>query len=106
MLEAANFAAVMDELYYYLVKSSTELSESHFKRYKNKISSFCAMLDDQLSSREYLCNKFSIADITYYPWFVVLEDLTDIDLNNYTNLKKWFDTISDRPSQKKIREAQ
>jgi len=100
IFEAANFGAVMGELYYYLLKSSTELSVAHLQRYKDKMSTFCTMLDVQLSGRKYLCNHFSIADITYYPWFVILEDLADIDINNYPNLKKWVNTISDRPSQK------
>ena len=101
MFEAANFGAVMGELYYYLLKSPAELSDAHLQRYKDKMSSFCAILNAQLSGREYLCDHFSIADITYYPWFVILEDLADIDINNYPHLKKWVATINERQSQKK-----
>ena len=96
MFESANFGAVMGELYYYLLKSPSELSNHHIKRYEEKMSSYCLMLENQLTGREYLCDEFSIADITYYPWTVILEDLANIDLNNYLQLKEWIERVKTR----------
>ncbi|MFV2060932.1 MAG: glutathione S-transferase family protein [Gammaproteobacteria bacterium] len=98
IFEAANFGAVMGELYYYILKSSNELSDPHLQRYKDKMSSFCAILNDQLSRREYICGQFSIADVSYYPWLFILKDLADVDINNYPNLNKWAEMINNRQS--------
>jgi len=100
IFEAANFGAVMGELYHYILKSSNELPSPHLQRYKDKMASFCGILNDQLSGREYICNQFSIADMSYYPWLAILEDLADIDISNYPNLNKWAETINNRKSQK------
>ena len=96
VFEAANFGAMMGELYYYLLKSPNELSNSHLQRYKDKMMTYCSMLDHQLNDSDFICDEFSIADIAYFPWTVILEDLADININNYPNMKKWAETMTNR----------
>lgn len=96
IFESANFGTVMLELYHYLLKSQSELPDVHIKRYEEKMASFCLMLEKQLNGRDYLCEQFSIADITYYPWFEITEDLANIQINNYPNIKNWIERIKSR----------
>lgn len=96
MFEVSNMGPIMGEIFHYMVKASDELADVHMRRYKNKVAQFCAILDRQLNAREYLCGEYSIADISLYPWHVVLEDLADIHLSDYPNLANWVKNISER----------
>ena len=98
MLEAANMGATMGELFYYLLQASDEVDDVHLQRYKDKITQFCAIMDRQLEGVAFLCGEYSIADIALYPWYGVLEDMADVSLLNFPHLKKWADTISQRPA--------
>ena len=98
MFEAANVGAAMGELYYYLLQATDELADVHLQRYKDKITKFCSIMDRQFENAEYLCGEYSIADIALYPWYDVLEDMADVTLKDYPHLKKWANTISQRPA--------
>ncbi len=98
MFEVANMGPVMGELHHYLLKAQDEISDAHLQRYKDKLAQYCAILDRQLDGREYLCGTYSIADIALYPWSGILDDIAEIDLNDYANLKNWASTIGSRPA--------
>lgn len=98
MFEAANMGATMGELYHYMLRAADEIAEVHLQRYKDKVAQFCAILEGQLVGREFLCGEYSIADMALYPWTAVLEDMADVSLNEYPNLKDWANRISRRPA--------
>lgn len=100
IFEAANMGPTMGELYHYLLRASDELAEVHLLRYKDKIAQFCAILDRQLAHRDFLCGELSIADIALFPWYAVLEDMAEVNLNEYPNLGKWAERIGQRRSAK------
>ena len=96
MFEVANMGPVMGELYHYMLIDSDEIPDAVLQRYKDKLVRYCAILDRQLEGREYLCDEYSIADIALYPWSVILEDMAEINLGDYPNLKNWATAISNR----------
>lgn len=98
MFEVANMGPIMGELLHYMVKTSDEIADVHLQRYRDKVARFCAILDRQLDEREFLCGEYSIADIALYPWHVVLEDMAEVNLNDYPNLNNWTKRISNRPA--------
>lgn len=98
MFEVANMGPIMGELLHYMVKASDEIADVHLQRYRDKVNRFCEILDRQLAEREYLCGEYSIADIALYPWHVVLEDMADVNLNDYPKLNNWAKRISNRPA--------
>ena len=51
----------------------------------------------QLADREFLAGAYSIADMASWPWIVPYERMGQ-DLNEFPNLKRWFDTMSARPA--------
>ena len=53
------------------------------------------ILDDRLSSREYIVDEYSIADISIWPWIARFER-HQINLNEYTNVLRWYLEISNR----------
>ena len=53
------------------------------------------ILDERLSSREYIVDEYSIADISIWPWIARFER-HQIDLDEYPNVLRWYLAISYR----------
>jgi GST-like protein len=66
-------------------------------RYVRETSRLYAVLDKRLADREYIAGRYSIADIACYPWVVPYQRQGQ-NLDEFPNLKRWFDAIKDRPS--------
>lgn len=96
MFEVANMCPSMIELYHYMLIDSEEIPDAIPQRYKDKLVRYCSILNQQLDGREYLCGEYSIADIALYPWSVILEDMAEINLGDYPNLKNWATIIGNR----------
>jgi len=64
-------------------------------RYVNETARLYAVLDKQLQGREFIVGEYSIADMACYPW-IVLYERQQQDLNNFPNLKRWFQRIKER----------
>ena len=58
------------------------------------------VLDERLGEHQYLVDQYSIADIATYPWVARFE-WQEVDLADFPNVKRWFDTISERPAVQK-----
>jgi GSH-dependent disulfide-bond oxidoreductase len=69
-------------------------------RYLKETERLYGVLDKQLSNREYITGKYSIADMAAYPWIVPYEH-QQINLNDFSNVKRWFDSIQNRPAVKR-----
>jgi GSH-dependent disulfide-bond oxidoreductase len=69
-------------------------------RYLKETKRLYGVLDKQLSNREYITGKYSIADMAAYPWIVPYER-QQINLNDFSNVKRWFDSIQSRPAVKR-----
>jgi GST-like protein len=66
-------------------------------RYVNETGRLYAVLNKRLEDREFVAGEYSIADIACYPW-IVPYDRQGQDLDNFPNLKRWFETIKARPA--------
>ena len=53
------------------------------------------ILDERLSSREYIVDEYSIADISIWPWIARFER-HQINLDEYQNVLRWYLEISNR----------
>lgn len=102
MFEAANVCPTMIELHHYVMNDSGELPAAIFQRYKNRLAQYCAILDKQLQDREYLAGQYSIADVALYPWTVILEDMAEINLGDYSHLNNWAKIITNRSTTQRI----
>jgi GST-like protein len=66
-------------------------------RYTKETHRLYGVLDRQLSSTPYLAGDYSIADIATFPW-VRRHPIHDVDLDDFPNVKRWFETIGERPA--------
>jgi GST-like protein len=66
-------------------------------RYVDETSRLFKVLDKRLADREFIADKYSIADIASYPW-VFKHPYLQLELEDFPNLKRWFETIEQRPA--------
>ncbi|MCG8510671.1 MAG: glutathione S-transferase N-terminal domain-containing protein [Rhodospirillales bacterium] len=68
------------------------------KRYSDETKRLYGVMDGRLGQSEFLGGPdYSIADIATFPWTVRYE-WQGIDLAEFPNVKRWFDTVSARPA--------
>lgn len=66
-------------------------------RYVNETNRLYGVLNKRLADREFVAGDYSIADMAAYPWIVPHEKQGQ-DLNDFPHLKRWFDSIAQRPA--------
>ena len=67
------------------------------ERYVNETNRLYSVLDKRLADREFVAGDYSIADMASYPWVVPYERQGQ-KLDDFPNLKRWFETIRARPA--------
>jgi GSH-dependent disulfide-bond oxidoreductase len=70
------------------------------ERYYKEAIRLYKVLEQTLGQRDYLAGEYSIADIATYPW-VGRHDGHNVKLEEFPNVKRWFDGISQRPAVKR-----
>jgi len=69
-------------------------------RYKNEYDRLLGVMDNVLSEREFLAGEYSIADMASFPWVTAYKRY-EVDLDSFTNVRRWFDSIKNRPAVRK-----
>ena len=67
------------------------------ERYFTECKRLYGVLNGRLDGREYLAGDVSIADFATLPW-VFRFDWQEIDLDEFPNVKRWYDTLMARPA--------
>jgi GST-like protein len=67
------------------------------ERYINETNRLYGVLNKQLSNKEYMAGEYSIADMATYPWIVPHRNQGQ-DLDDFPDLKRWFELMSSRPA--------
>ena len=83
--------------YFYRLEEKVPFAIERF--YKEVIRLY-NVLEQALAQKDYLAGEYSIADIATYPW-VGRHDGHNVKLEEFPNVKRWFDAISQRPAVKR-----
>ena len=75
----------------------TEKVPYAIERFHKEALRLYKVLDQQLAQKSYLADEYSIADIATYPW-VWRHDIHQVKLEEFPNVKRWYDSISARPA--------
>ncbi|UUP18957.1 glutathione S-transferase family protein [Nitratireductor thuwali] len=67
------------------------------ERYTNEVNRLYGVMNKRLADRDFLAGDYSIADIASVGW-VKPHERQGQDLNDFPNLKRWFETIMARPA--------
>ncbi len=73
-------------------------------RYTNEVNRLYGVMNKRLADREYLAGDYSIADMASFPWVRPYRNQGQ-DLEEFPNLKRWFDAIAARPAVQKAVEV-
>ena len=80
--------------YLFYHKGKSKFAEEKSRGYTNNVYE---ILNTQLSKYNYLCNEYSIADISVWPWIARFKR-HQINLKKYPNILRWYLNISKRPA--------
>ena len=76
------------------------------ERFTNETRRLWGVMDKRLDDRDWLAaDEFSIADIAVFPW-AMRHEWQGISLDEFPNMKRWYDTIEARPGVKRGLAAQ
>ena len=67
------------------------------ERYIKETNRLYGVLDRRLAGRDFIADAYSIADMACYPW-IVPHERQGQSLNDFPNVKRWFETIRSRPA--------
>jgi len=67
------------------------------ERYVRETRRLYGVLDRRLADRPFIAGEYSIADIAAYPW-IVPHERQGQKLEDFPHLRRWFDTIRERPA--------
>ena len=70
------------------------------KRYKDEYDRLLGVMDKILDERPYLAGDYSIADMASFPWVTAYKRY-EVDLDEFRNVRRWFDEIKQRPAVRK-----
>ena len=70
------------------------------KRYKNEYDRLLGVMNNILVEREYLAGDYSVADMASFPWVTAYKRY-EVDLNKFKEVRRWFDTLKNRPAVRK-----
>ncbi len=66
-------------------------------RYTKEAGRLYGVIDRRLADRPFIAGDYSIADMAIFPWLRSWER-QGVNIADYPNLKRWFDTIAARPA--------
>ena len=82
---------------HHFVRAAKEPVPYAIERYQKETRRLYGVLDRQLAGHEYLAGIYSVADVATYPW-VARHEWHRVDLADFPNVKRWYDTVSERPA--------
>lgn len=65
---------------------------------KERLRGYLENLDREMSGREYIAGNYSLADITYIPFFCRLQRYQTTIGSDLPNVKAWMERLLDRPT--------
>ena len=66
------------------------------ERYETECRRLYGVLDGRLEGREFVVDDISIADFAIFPW-VFRHDWQEVDLQDFPNVRRWYDDMMFRP---------
>jgi len=82
---------------HHFLRAAKEPVPYAIERYTKETNRLYGVLDKRLAEREFIAGEYSIADIACYPW-IVPHQAHRQNLDDFTHLKRWFETIRARPA--------
>jgi GST-like protein len=82
---------------HHFIRFAPEKVPYGIERYSKETRRLYGVMDKRLGEAAYLAGDYTIADIATYPW-VARHEYHEVKLEDFPNVKRWFDAISARPA--------
>jgi GST-like protein len=100
MFQMGGIGPMFGQAHHFLFKPKEDVPYGK-KRYHDETNRLYRVLNKRLGEVAYLAGEsYSIADIATYPW-VARFPRHEVDLNDYPEVKRWFDTVGARKAVEK-----
>lgn len=97
MFQMGGIGPIFGQVHHFLRAAKEEVPYG-IERYGTEARRLYGVLDRRLDGRDHLAGDgYSIADIATWPW-VLRHEWQQVDLAEYPNVKRWFDTVGSRPA--------
>ena len=94
--QAGGLGPMAGQLSHFVNYAKEPVQYAH-ERYANEYDRLLAVMDVRLRDRDYLAGDYSIADMASFPWVMPYKRYGQ-DLDNFKNVRRWFDAIKSRPA--------
>jgi GST-like protein len=85
---------------HHFLRYAPQKIEYAMHRFRSEVARLYKVMDKQLARHPHLAGDYSIADIAAWPW-VARHEWQEQDLNDFPNVKRWFETVGARPAVRK-----
>ena len=97
MFQMGGIGPIFGQVHHFLRAAKEEVPYG-IKRYGTEARRLYGVLDANLEGQDFLANnELSIADFCTVPW-VFRHDWQKVDLSEYPNVKRWYDSLMARPA--------
>lgn len=93
---SATFTTLAQQFGFWVVRSSEDVPQAK-EHYDGILRDMFGTLDRHLADNEFVAGDYSVADISMYS-DTHLHGVNKIGLDEYSNVKRWHDTITARPA--------
>lgn len=94
--QVGGFGPMLGQNYHFSAAAPEKIPYA-IERYRKETQRLYGVLDAQLAENEFVAGAYSIADMACYPW-TVPHGNQGIDLKDYPNIARWFETVRARPA--------
>jgi GST-like protein len=94
--QASTLGPMFGEFGHYTVLAKEKVPYA-IDRYTVETKRITTLLDEHLSTREYLEGQYSIADISHFGWLAFLRKV-GVSFSEAPNVVRWLDRIAERPA--------
>jgi GST-like protein len=103
MFQMANVGPLFGQANHFLNKTPEKIPYA-IERYVTEAKRITTVMEKRLGEVEYLAGDYSIADIASYVWLRNPKN-EGITLDDYPNLKRWFNAVDARPAVPRAHKA-
>jgi len=100
MWQMGGFGPMLGQAHHF-IRAAPEPIPYAIDRYVNEAKRLYGVMDKRLGESAYLAGAdYTIADVITYPW-AARHEWHKVDLEQFPNVKRWYDAIGARPAVKK-----
>ena len=95
--QMANLGPKAGEANHFRNYAAAEKQQYAIERFTNEMNRLYGVMNSRLADRDFLAGRYSIADMACIGW-VRIHKSQGQDLNDFPNLKRWYETLRARPA--------